>query len=151
MTFLCCFKNWNKFYDLLITWTKDTKLLKFSFETEKDHSFFFPGIKICRQKDKFTKSVFRKDTFSGVYTNFNSFVALNANLATLLHRSFTLVYEFSKFHFEVETLKKTLHKNAYPTRFVEKWIAKFVNNAFVQKPVFTTVPKLELRRVLSYL
>ena len=59
--------------------------------------------------------------------------------------------DFSKFHFEVETLKKTLHKNAYPTKFVDKCIAKFVNNIFVQKPVFTTVPKLELRIVLPYL
>ena len=58
---------------------------------------------------------------------------------------------FSKFHFEVETLKKTLHKNAYPTKFVDNCIAKIVNNIFVQKPVFTTIPKLELRIVLPYL
>ena len=70
---------------------------------------------------------------------------------TLLHRSFTIVSGFSKFHFEVETLKKTLHKYAYPTKFVGKWKAKFVNNVFVQKPVFTTVSKLELRIVLPYL
>ena len=59
--------------------------------------------------------------------------------------------DFSKFHFEVETFKKTLHKNAYPTKFFDKCIAKFVNNIFVQKPVFTTVPKLELRIMLPYL
>ena len=52
--------------------------------------------------------------------------------------------DFSKFHFEVETLNKTLRKNAYPTKFVDKCIAKFIINMFVQKPVFTTVPKLEL-------
>ena len=62
-----------------------------------------------------------------------------------------MVSNFSKFHFKVETLKKTLHKNAYPTKFVDKCIAKFVNNIFVKKPVFTTVPKLELRIVLPYL
>ena len=70
---------------------------------------------------------------------------------TLLHRSFTIVSDFSKFHFEFETLQKILHKNAYSTKFVDKCIAKFVNNIFVQKPVFTTVPKLELRIVLPYL
>ena len=66
---------------------------------------------------------------------------------TLLHRSFTIVSDFSKFNFEVETL----HKNAYPTKFFDKCIAKFLNNIFVQKPGFTTVPKLELRIVLPYL
>ena len=70
---------------------------------------------------------------------------------TLLNRSFTFVSHFSKFHFEVETLKKTLHKNAYPTKFVDKCMAKFVNEIFVQKPVFTTVPKSELRIVLPCL
>ena len=57
---------------------------------------------------------------------------------TLLHRSFTIVSDF--FHFEVKTLKRTLHKNAYHKKFVDKCIAKFVKDIFVQKPVFTTVP-----------
>ena len=121
---------------------------------KKDNSFFFLDVKICREKDEFIRSVFRKDTFSGVYTNFSSFVALKHKFGlvhTLLHRSFTIVSDFSKFHFEVETLKKTLHKNAYPTKFVDKCLAKFINNIFIQKPVFTTVPKLELKIVLPYL
>ena len=129
---------------------KRHKNIKFSFGTEKDNYFSFLNVKICREKDKFTTSVFRKSTFSGVYTNFSSFVALEQKFGfmyTLLHRSFTILSDFSKFLFEVETLKKTLHKNAYPTKFVDKCITKF-NNIFVQKTVFTTVPKLELRIVL---
>ena len=88
---------------------------------------------------------------SVVYTNFSSFVALEHKFVlvyTLLIRIFTIVSEFSKFHFEVETLKKTLHKNGYPTKFVDKCVAKFVHNIFVQKPAFTSVPKLELRIAL---
>ena len=95
--------------------------IKFSFETEKDNSFSFLNVKICREKDKFTTNLFRKDTFSGVYNNFSSFVELKQKfhlVYTLLHRSFTIVSDFSKFHFEVETLKETLHKNAYPTKLV---------------------------------
>ena len=55
---------------------KRHKNIKSSFKTEKDHSFSFLDVKICREKDKFATSVFRKDTFSGVYTNFSSSVAL---------------------------------------------------------------------------
>ena len=75
--------------------------ITFSFQTEKDNSFFSLDVKICREKGKFTR-VFRKDTFSGVYTNFISFVALEHKFGlvyTLLHRSFTIVSDFSKFHF----------------------------------------------------
>ena len=44
---------------------------------------------------------------------------LKTNLAQCTHFyiSFTIASDFSKFHFEVETFKKTLHKNAYPTEF----------------------------------
>ena len=70
---------------------------------------------------------------------------------TLLHKSFKIKSDFSKFLFGLGTLKKTLHKNAYSTKSVDKCIAKFVNNILVQKPVFTTVSKLELRIVLPYL
>ena len=104
--------------------------VKFSFETEKDNSFSFLNVKICREKDKVTTSVFRKDTFS----NFSSFVAPEHKFGlvyTLLHRSFIIVPDFSKFHFEDETLKKTLHKNAYLTKLVDNYRAKFVNNIFV--------------------
>ena len=90
---------------------KRHKNVKFLFETEKDNSFSFLDLKICREKDKFATSVLRKDTFSGVYTNFSSFVALKHKFGlvdTLLHRSFTIVSDFSRFHFEVETLKKML-------------------------------------------
>ena len=109
---------------------KKHKNIKFSFDTE-DNSFSFLDVKICREKDKFATSVFKKDTFSGAYTNFSSFVALEHKFGwvyTLSHRSFTIAFDFSEFHFEVETLKKTLHKSTYPTKLVEKCIAKFVNN-----------------------
>ena len=133
---------------------KRHKNIKFLFETEKDNSFSFLDVKICREKDKFTTNVFRNDTFSGIYTNFSSFVALEHKFGlvyTLLHRSFTIVSDFSKFYFEVKTLKKTLHKNAYPTKFVDKCISKFINIIFVQKSIVTTVPKLELRITLPFL
>ena len=133
---------------------KRHKNIKFSFETEKDNSFSFLDVKICREKDKFTTSVFRKDTFSGVYTNFSTITALEhifGLVYKLLQGSFTTVYNFSKLHFEVGTLKKTLHKDTSQTKFVDKCKAKFVNNIFFQKPVFTTVRKLELRIMLPYL
>ena len=126
---------------------KRQKNIKFSFQTEKDNSFSFLDVKVCRQKDRFTTSVFRKDTFSGVYTNFSTIVVLKHKFGlvhTLLHKSFTIVSNFSKFQFEVETFKKTHHRNAYPTKFVNKCVGKFVNNIFIQKPVFTTVPNWNL-------
>ena len=75
MTFLCCLKDRNKVSQFITYMNKRHKNIKFSFEIEKFcavkknyNSFSFLDVKICGEKDKFTTSVFRKDTFRGVYT-----------------------------------------------------------------------------------
>ena len=96
------------------------KNINFSFETENDNFFSFLDVKICRENDKFATSAFRKHTFSGAYTNFRSFIAVEYKFAlvyTRLHKCFAIVSYFSKIHFEVETLKKTFYKNCYSTKF----------------------------------
>ena len=55
---------------------KKHKNMKFSMETEINGSLSFLDVKIFRENDKFVTSVFRKETFSGVYTNFISFIPL---------------------------------------------------------------------------
>ena len=44
--------------------------IKFTFEVEKNNNFSFLDVKICRENIKFITSVFRKPTFSGVFTKF---------------------------------------------------------------------------------
>ena len=46
----------------------------FSLEKENDGRLSFLDINIFREKGKFVTNVYRKKTFSGVYTNFNSFI-----------------------------------------------------------------------------
>ena len=96
---------------------KKHKNMKFSIETEMNGSLSFLDVKIFRENDKFVTSVFRKETFSGVYTNFISFIPLEYKFGlvhTLLNRCFNLSSDFLKFHHEVDKLKNILSKNAYP-------------------------------------
>ena len=53
--------------------------IKFTFEVEKN-IFSFLDVKICRENNKLTTSVFRKPTFSGVFINFDSFVPYHTNM-----------------------------------------------------------------------
>ena len=121
-------------YDILVFFEKPEQVLwfvnymnkrhkntKFLSETENDNSFSFLSVKLCREKDTFTLSVFRKDMVSGVYTNFSSFETLEDKSGlkyALLHWSVTIKSDFSKFCFEVETFKKTVHKNVFPAKFL---------------------------------
>ena len=62
-----------------------------------------------RENGKFVTNVYRKETFTGVYTNFSSFIPLEHKFGlvyTLLHRCFCLVTNMSRFHFQIENLRK---------------------------------------------
>ena len=48
--------------------------IKFLLEKENDGHISFLDINIFREKEKFVTNVYQKKTFSGVYTNFNSFI-----------------------------------------------------------------------------
>ena len=100
---------------------KRQKHIKFSFKTEKDSCFSFPDVKICREKYKFTKSVFRKDTPSGVYTNVSSFLPLQHKFGlvyTLLHRSFTIVSDFPNFILKLKHFRKHFRKMLIPQKLL---------------------------------
>ena len=43
-------------------------------ETEKKNKLFFLDVEIILEQGKFTTAIYRKPTFSGVYSNFESFL-----------------------------------------------------------------------------
>ena len=95
---------------------KKHKSMKFSIETEINGSLSFLDVEIFRENNKFVTfvtNVFRKETFSGVYTNFTTFLPLEHKFGlvhTLLNRCFNLSSDFLKFHHEVDKLKKFYRK-----------------------------------------
>ena len=51
--------------------------MKFTFEKDKNNCFNFLDVKVIREDNVFTTSVYRKLSFSDVYTHFDSFMPLN--------------------------------------------------------------------------
>ena len=94
--------------------------IKFTSGFEENDFFSFLDVKITRRNNQLVTSVFRKATFSGVFTNFKSFmpVAYKFGLVyTLLHRSFSICSSYEKFHEEIVLLKDIFKKNEYPQFF----------------------------------
>ena len=73
------------------------KHLKFTFGFEQNNSLSFSDVKISRENKGFSTSVFRKATFSGVFTNFDSFI-------TLMFHCFTIRKNMQSFHLEGRSL-----------------------------------------------
>ena len=46
--------------------------MSFSMETEKESKLSFLDVEIIREQGKFTTTIYRKPTFSGIYTNHES-------------------------------------------------------------------------------
>ena len=133
---------------------KQHKCLKFTSEAENDNSFSFLDIKITCHNQQFKTSVYRKPTFSGVFTHYESYVDQTYKkslIDTLLFRCFSICSDYTSFHLEVENLREILKKNSYPSGIIEQSMRSFLNKLHVPKKVIPTVPKKELFIVLPYL
>ena len=70
-------------------------------------------------------------TFTGLFTNFNSFIPMHYKLGllkSLIHRTFEISSDWIIFHSEVLNIKTLLGKNAYPPDVIDRQIKHFVNN-----------------------
>ena len=126
-SFLCHYeKEWNKQY----------KCLKLTFEAENENSLSFLDIKITRNNQQFKTSVYRKPTFSGVITHYESYldqiykISLNY---TLLFPCFSIYFDYTLFHLGVENLREILKKNICPSGIIEQSTKSFLNKLHVPK------------------
>ena len=128
--------------------------INFTGEQENIGSFSFLGIKICHKNGKFVTSVYRKLTFSGIFTNYESFIPTYQKrglLHTLLHRSFSICCDFKTFHFEIDHLKTILIKNNYPLNFIDSCIKSFLNKLYTPKVMVQNAPKRNIFVKLLFL
>ena len=133
-TFLL-FQNINQIEKLKYYFNLQHANIKCTSEIEMNNSLSFLDIKIVQENNKSTTSVYCKPTFSGMFTNFESFVPdlykHPLNFA-LLHRALKLCSYFELFHQETEHLKNIFRNNGYLVNFNDFCIKKYVNNLYVK-------------------
>ena len=115
-------------------------------------SFF--GVDIIREKDKFTTFVYRKPTFSGIYTHFDSFLSSSNKIGLfhkLLYRCFRIRSDWTKFHLELVKLIGVFKNNDYPENFINNCFKVSLENKYRVREKVITVPKKTLSLVLPYL
>ena len=128
--------------------------IRFTCEKEHNNSMPFLDVLITRTSNGFKTSFYHKPTFSGIYSNFNSFISEEYKVGlifTLLFRTFSVVSDFSRFHSEVCHLKKILKKNAFPIKFIDSCIKNVLNKRLTEKPVTLAAEKKDLVIVLPFL
>ena len=128
--------------------------MKFTFEKEQNNFFYFLDVKVIRENNVFTYSVYRKPSFSGVYRHFDSYMPLNYRFslvsAIILH-SFTICSDMSNFHQEICKIKGIFIKNGYSARFLDKCVKTFLNKVFIAKQIIQTAEKKQVIILLSHI
>ena len=77
--------------------------------------------------------VFHKKTYTGLLTNYCSFVPFSYKLGlvrTLVDRIFKINNTWAGFHLDINNLTKTLRKNSFPSSVIKNVVRKFFNNYF---------------------
>ena len=94
--------------------------ISFTSEMEKNNCLPFLDIMITRDNGYLTTFVFRKDTYTGLGLNYDSFVPnlfkINS-IKTLLHRAYNICSTWHYFHLELEKLRKFFSINGCPSNF----------------------------------
>ena len=118
--------------------------IKFTIEFEQAEEIPFLNIlvKSC-PNNTFVTSVYRKKTFTGLYTKWDSFTPrkYKINLArTLTYRCFPICFTASLLQSAVEDLKSLLLQNGYPQGIITFNINDVLNKNKPNEPV-ATVPQ----------
>ena len=118
--------------------------ITFTSEVERDGKLPFLDIDISRSQGKFSTSVYRKPTFTGLFTNFHSFIPLTYKrclVSCLVHRIFNLCSSYENFHIQLEVVRNLFKLNGFPSHMFERITRRFLDNTFDPKPSVQTVPK----------
>jgi hypothetical protein len=160
---------YKRYVDDIIVFFKDKKHVKkflrylnsrhpnitFTIEEEENDRLPFLDIEIRRENGKLVTSVYKKNTFSGVYLNFDSYLPKQYKqglIYSLLFRAFKICSDKIKFRKEIEKLTTILKKNSFPCFFINRCIKLCLDKLFTKRPSETsTSQKKELRIVLPFL
>ncbi|BHF82949.1 hypothetical protein SprV_0802608900 [Sparganum proliferum] len=101
--------------------------IKFTLEMESAGSLPFLDVLLNRRSDgSIRRSVYRKKTWSGQYTNFASFVPLQQkrNLVRCLAQRARKICSTDSIEEELRKIQDLLRENGYPDRFIAKNLAE---------------------------
>ena len=104
--------------------------LHFTFGKEENNSLPFLDVLVEKSDTGFLTSVYRKPTFSGLYTRWSSFCPKQRKISlikTLTHRAL-MICSKSKLDSELEKLTKIFLENGYPEDVISVYIKEKIGN-----------------------
>ena len=128
--------------------------LKFTVEKESNHQLAFLDVFVHKTSTAFLTSVYRKPTFSGLYTKWDSFCPQQRKInliKTVMHRAF-MISSKCFLDDEIVFIRSTLSKNGYPYSVLDSVVQNILNKFVRAKrctvnkcPVYLCLPYIGSR------
>ena len=105
--------------------------IKFTVEQRINHSIAFLEVLISGiNSQNLILQTYRKSTYTRLLLNFKSFTSSSYRISLikcLIDGSFKICNNWNYFHNDIENIKFSLIKNAYPPFLIDKVIKKYLN------------------------
>ena len=90
--------------------------MSFTYEVEENHKLSFLDVSVSRQENNFSTSLYHKPKFSGLYTNFATFIADGFYCYTACYSKCLLPLLTGRnfMNFRIAFLKVIFWKNLFP-------------------------------------
>ena len=129
--------------------------IKFTIEFEQDNEIPFLDILVKRYPDNtFVTSIYRKKTFTGLYTKWDSFTPRKYKInviRTLTYRCYRICSSASLLQSGFGDLRRLLLQNGYPQRIIIYNVNDVLNrNRNKPRSAVSTVPKKDIIILLPY-
>ena len=124
------------------------------YEMFLNGKFSFWDVEVSREGKKFATTVYRKPTFIGACTHFDSFLPTTYEFSmiySLVFRCFSICSNWTKFHNESVFLEDIFLKNVYPISFIDTYFKTFLDRLYFKRPQVLTAEKKTLTLVLPFL
>ena len=109
---------------------------------------------MSQKGNKFVITVYRKPTFSGVYTHFDSILPTAYKFGmiyTMAFRCFSICSSWTNFHNELAFPKDILLKSGYPISLIDKWFKTFLDQQYLKRPEVLIAENKTLTLALPFL
>ncbi|CAM4988700.1 unnamed protein product, partial [Rotaria socialis] len=94
--------------------------MKFTYKVEKDNELEFLEVKVIRipERHTFETTIYRKPTFTGLSTNWNSYVPIEykkSSITSMIDRALRICSTYQLLSTEFNEIRKIAKLNDYPT------------------------------------
>ena len=101
--------------------------IEFTADVEENKTLSFLDIHIYNTESGISTSVFRKNTFTGLMSKFQSAAPMKYKMnliMTLVTRAYKICSSYIGLHKELDFLRSVLKKNGYPLNYINTYIGK---------------------------